>query len=127
MAGVDICPDPESIFHRAQGEYFVDTDPGKSGLSRSCTGREDQLIVAFFKRFAGFQIPNRNRLPIGVDRRHLVTHFHDHPEPCKETLRGLQCQFCRISNHTTDIIWQTTVGVGYISRTLKHNDLRLFI
>ena len=127
MVLIDIFLDPEGILYRTQGKQLIDTNTGKSGLGRLCAGREDQLIIAFLEHLIGFQILHGNGLALRVDGGDLMAHLHVHAETGEEALRCLECQFFRVSDDIADIVRQSAVGVGNISRTLKHNDLCLFI
>ena len=49
-----------------------------------------------------------------------MQHFHHDTETGEEALRGLQGQLFRIGNHITDIVWQTTVGIGDIPVSYTH-------
>lgn len=54
-----------------------------------------------------------------MDSRDLMAHLHVYMEPGEEAFRGLEDQIRPIGNHITDIVWQTTVGIGDIPRALK--------
>ena len=127
MIIVDIRFGFEGIFHSTQSEQLVRLHTGQLRLGGFCTGREDQFVIAFFKFLAGFQISYRNRFSIVMDGGHFMQHFHHDTETGEEALRGLQGQLFRIGNHITDIVWQTTVGIGDIPRALKNYDFCLLI
>ena len=62
-----------------------------------------------------------------MDSRDLMAHLHVYMEPGEEAFRGLEGQIRPIGNHITDIVWQTTVGIGDIPRALKNYDFCLLI
>ena len=62
-----------------------------------------------------------------MDSRDLMAHLHVYMEPGEEAFRGLEDQIRPIGNHITDIVWQTTVGIGDIPRALKNYDFCLLI
>ena len=119
--------DAQRILHRAQGEQLIDTGAGKPGLRGLCAGGEDQLVVALLEFHACLQIFYGDGFAFRLDSRDLMTDFHDHTEAGEKALRGLESQLFRIPDHVADIVGQTAVGIGDISGTLKHNDLRRLV
>ena len=92
-------------------KQLIQAHTGKPGLGRFSTGRENQLVVAFFKFLPGLQILDGNGLSVSRDGRDLMAYFHIHTEPGEEAFRCLEGQFFGIGNDTTDIIRQTAVGI----------------
>lgn len=53
----------------------------------------------------------------------LVMDVHINIKTAFEALGGLQSKQIAIFNNTADVIRQSAVGIRYISRPLKHNNL----
>ena len=127
MVCIDVILDAEGIFNSAQGKQLIKTYTGKPGLGRLGSGRENQLVIALLELLTGFQIFHGNFFFFGMDSRDLMAHLHVYMEPGEEAFRGLEGQIRPIGNHITDIVWQTTVGIGDIPRALKNYDFCLLI
>ena len=119
--------DPKRVFYGTKCKHLIKVCAGKSGLCRLYSGRKNEFIVDFLKFIAGFEIFHRHGLSVGMDRRNLVTNSHIHAESGEKALGRLEGQVLRVFNHISDIVWQSAVGVGDVSRTLKNHDLCLFI
>ena len=96
-------------------------------MGRLGTGRKNQLVIAFLEFLSGLQILDGNGLFVRMDSRDIMAYLHVHTEPGEETLRCLKGQVRPIGNHITDIVRQTTVGIGDIPRALKNYDFCLLI
>ena len=81
----------------------------------------------FLKLLVALQVSDGHGLPLRMDGNDLMAHLHVYMEPGEEAFRGLEDQIRPIGNHITDIVWQTTVGIGDIPRALKNYDFCLLI
>ena len=82
--------DPEGILHGTQGEQPIAVHPREARPYRLCAGRKKQLVIAFFKFYAGFQILYRNGLFVRMNGGNFVVYFHMNTETGEEALRGLE-------------------------------------
>ena len=82
--------DPEGILYGAQSEQLVTVHAREARPYRLCAGRKKQLVVAFLKFLAGFQILYRNGFSVGMNSGDFVTNLHMDTEPGEEDLRGLE-------------------------------------
>ena len=124
---IDVILNAEGIFHGTEGKQLFQANTGYLGLGGLCTGRQQQLIVCFFKGFSAFQIGHGNSLTLCIDCGHLVAHTHIHAEALHKACGSLQGQLCGVGDDIPDIIRQTAVCIGNIAAAFKYNDFSLFI
>ena len=124
---IDVFFDAQGIFHGPESKEVINIRAGDRRLCRFCSGRQKQLVIAFFKFPAGFQIFHRNRILLWMNGSDFMMHLHGHLESGEKAFRGLEGQMVLMGDDLSNIIRQSAVCVGDKSGALKNDDLCLFV
>ena len=124
---IDVFFDAQGIFHGPEGKETVNVRAGDRRLRRFCSGRQEQLVVLFFKFFAGFQIFYRNRMLLWVNGGDFVAYLHGYLKSGEKALRCLERQISPVGDDVADVVRQSAVCIRDKSGPLKDDDFCLFV
>ena len=115
--------DLQGILHCAKRKQTLGLQPGHGRTNRPCPRRKYQLVIGFLKFRARLQVSYRDSLAVPMNGDDLVMDVHINIKTAFEALGSLQSKQIAIFNNTADVIRQSAVGIRYISRPLKYNNL----
>ena len=124
---LDKFTDTQRILYGTQRKQPAAVYSGNIRLYGFCPWRKQQLVIAFFIHPSRFQFMDRNRFPIRIYRRCLMSGPNVDAKPFSKFFGRLQRQRLPAADPAANIVRQTAICIGNVSGTFQNNHLRRFL